>query len=221
MVDLLLDSCVMINLAGSGVSLGELARSNQVAFRMARVAAQEVLYVGSSGDDAALEEIDLADFVGRDEIGLVDFDDEERMAFIEFARYLDDGEAATLALAVSRGWPVATADRKAQRLAATLQPPVRLLTTSTLLRTWAELSDSPERVGEAVRNIERRASYTPRISLASRSTSSSASAATEIKGSAPLRSGLRCGASLPSSRRASWRTRPHCWPTHSASASSR
>ena len=161
MAELLLDACVMINLIGSGVPLAELAGANQAHFRMARVAAQEVLLLGSESEEGALEPIVLERLV-QGSLGLVDFDDDERLAFIELARHLDDGEAATLAIAHRRRWPVATDDRKAQRLAKSLEPPVLLVSTSALLREWAMTTDSSRQIADALRNVERRASYSPR-----------------------------------------------------------
>ena len=161
MAELLLDACVVINLIGSGVPLAELAGANQSQFLMARLAAQEVLFLGSESEEGALEPIVL-ERLEQGSLGLVDFDDDERLAFIELARHLDDGEAATLAIAHRRRWPVATDDRKAQRLAESLEPPILLVSTSALLREWAMTTDSSRQIADALRNVERRASYSPR-----------------------------------------------------------
>ena len=161
MADLLLDACVMINLIGSGVPLAELAGANQAQFLMARVAAHEVLFLGSESEEGALEPIVLEQ-LEQGSVGLVDFDDDEPLAFIELARHLDDGEAATLAIAHRRRWTVATDDRKAQRFAESLEPPVLLVSTSALLREWAMTTASSHQIAKALRNVERRASYSPR-----------------------------------------------------------
>jgi predicted nucleic acid-binding protein len=55
---------------------------------------------------------------------------EEDALFVQFAAKIDDGEAMTLALCVSRGYAFATDDRKARRIAASVAEPISLLATS-------------------------------------------------------------------------------------------
>jgi hypothetical protein len=54
--------------------------------------------------------------------------EEEVVAYVTFAHELDDGEAMALAIAQTRGWQLATDDRKAIRLAGEAGVPV--LTTT-------------------------------------------------------------------------------------------
>lgn len=161
MRELLVDACVMINISASGVSIGELANSNQHLFLMAKNAANEAMYVVSD-DNGVLEEIDLRRYVQANELSIVELAQHELETFVKLTRQVDDGEAATLAMSIHRRWPIATDDRKAQRLALATNPPLELVTTSSLMRGWAENQSIPkEQVHEVLRGIERRASYVP------------------------------------------------------------
>ena len=154
MKELLLDACVVINLTASGVPFQDLARRNGVRFVMVSPAAGEVLYLR--------ERIVMMDNARRGDLRIVDLEPDELASFVELAQRVDDGEAATLAVSVHRGWPVATDDRKAQQLARDLEPPIEPITTSALLHRWASKQDEPaERVVEVLRRIETRARFVP------------------------------------------------------------
>ena len=162
MDELLLDACVMINLAASGVPLRELASRNQVAFAMVSVAAREAFYVRALDDRDRREEINVAHHVRRQEVTLVDLGNDELPTFVDLARHLEDGEAASLAVAVHRRMPLATDDRKARRLSQARTPAVEIVTTAGLLRGWATDHDEPDtRVSDTLRSIELRASFMP------------------------------------------------------------
>ena len=162
MEELLLDACVIINIAASGIPLGELASHNQSAFAMVRVAAREALYIRAIDDRKRREPIDVADHARRGDLTLVDLRHDELPTFVDLARHLDDGEAASLAVAIHRRLPLATDDRKARRLAEASTPAVELVTTSGLLRGWASDQGGPEgRVSDALRSVEIRASFVP------------------------------------------------------------
>ena len=59
---------------------------------------------------------------------------------MNLASMVDDGEAMTAAIAVHRGFAVATDDRKARRVLVEHAPFVPLVSTLKLLRQWAEES---------------------------------------------------------------------------------
>lgn len=162
MDDLILDACVMINLAASGIPLRELAGRNHVAFTMVRLAAREALYVRAIDDTDRREEIDVMGRADRGDLRLVDLRPDELPTFVDLARQLDDGEAASLAVAIHRCLPLATDDRKARRVALAGTPPVELVTTAGLLRGWEADHDEPTaRVSGALASIEVRASFVP------------------------------------------------------------
>jgi hypothetical protein len=160
--DLLLDTCVVLNLLASGVDLGELARAWGAHFAMTSVAASEVLWLDPLDHDGEREQVEVAALAATGVLTLVTLDELETASFVGFAASVDDGEAATLAVALHRQLRVATDDRRARRLAAAQVPPIGLVRTTDLLRRWAE---GPEAAGpkpaEALRSVEARASYLP------------------------------------------------------------
>lgn len=163
MDNLLLDACVAINLLASDVALDDLAGASSVHFVMASVAAAEMLWLAPIDPAGARESVDLRALASAGHLNLVDLFEDELARFIDLARSLDDGEAATFAVAIHRRLPVATDDRRAQRVAREMDPPIRIVGTTQLVRAWIEVTDVRlERAAQVVRTIERRASYIPR-----------------------------------------------------------
>jgi hypothetical protein len=161
MDDLLLDACVALNLLASGVALDELAGASSVRFVMTSVAASETLWLEPDDSSGSRELLDDKVLVERG-ITLVTLTEIETVNFIELARSIDDGEAATIAVAIHRQLRVATDDRKAVRLAESQTPPVGVVRTSHLMRRWADSSNATQiRVREAIRAIQRRANCVP------------------------------------------------------------
>jgi len=173
-----LDACCLINLFGSGRG-EEILRALPYRFAVARyVAEKEVLEIGS--DEA--EPGAASEARGRTALspvldGLikqriltsvaVTTPDEQR-ELIRFAVDLDDGEARTCALAMTRGALVATDDKKAIRVlraavgqeAGSDDDPC--LRTSELLFEWAEREQVPEAdLVQVVRSIARNATFLP------------------------------------------------------------
>jgi hypothetical protein len=160
-VDLLLDACVALNLLASDVPFGELASASDVRFVMTSVAASETLWlepVDLSGERELINDEVLA----ARGVALVTLGDIEMERFVELAQSLDDGEAATIAVAVHRRLRIATDDRRAVRVAAGQSPPIEVVRTTQLIKRWADTSGADEaHVSRAVRAIQRRANYVP------------------------------------------------------------
>lgn len=157
---LLLDACVTINVVASGVALVDLGRAMGVRLFMTSVAAREVLYVEPvPGGDR--EVIDVLALATTGVLEVVELDAGEVVRYVELAREVDDGEAATIAVAACRGWDLATDDRKGRRTAEAAG--VATVGTAAIMRSWqqaAHLDDG--QVVAALRMIERRASFSPR-----------------------------------------------------------
>ncbi len=161
MEDLLLDACVALNLLASGVHLSELATASEVRFLMTTVVATEMLWLDPLDPSGTRERFDRDALTARG-VTLVTLGDDESERFVELARYVDDGEASTIAVAIHRGLRVATDDRKAFRLAASQSPPVEVTRTTTLLRRWADTSGAHgEHVRQVLQAVRTRASYVP------------------------------------------------------------
>jgi hypothetical protein len=79
---------------------------------------------------------------------------------VAHARQLDDGEAMALAIAQSRGWTLATDDRKAITVASSVG--VITCGTSGLVKRWVDTAavEEPE-IRAALLRIKHRARYLP------------------------------------------------------------
>jgi hypothetical protein len=155
-----LDACVLLNLVASGQPLDEFAAAADVRFVVVPQAEREVEWLDPEDPEDPREAIDLEPSVQRGELQRVALADAELPRFVALARELDDGEAATLAVAEARGFAVATDDRKARRILTTLDPQPPVTSTAAIVRAWARERGDAE-VRECLRLIQRRASFLP------------------------------------------------------------
>lgn len=160
----LLDACCLLNLFATGC-VEQILETLPYRFAVARyVAEEEVLEIDSlEGETVRVPlqpQIDRLVETGQLELLEVSTLEEKR-EIVRFAMELDDGEAHTLALAVTREAQVATDDKKAIRVFHDAGP-ARCLRTSDLLFEWAESENTggPE-LQRIVRAIARRASFIP------------------------------------------------------------
>jgi predicted nucleic acid-binding protein len=157
--EILLDACVAINLMASG-HWDAIASARCTTFLLVREAAAET---GELRDVVAGEivrtPIDFTPHVTQGTARVIELDAAELARYVECARQVGDGEAATIAAAVGRGLPLATDDRRARRLCARLKLPTPIRTLA-LLRRYAEaveLADSDVR--HLLRIVRDRASF--------------------------------------------------------------
>ena len=154
---LVLDACAVLNLAAAftlpraGVELG-------CDLVVVRQAADEALFIDDLVDGTPTTvPVDVSP------LRVVNLAAEELGRYVTLTADLDDGEAATLAAAQQRGWPVMTDDRKALRVATEMSPAVVTVTTPSVLRRWsASQPRGDEDVAAVLRRVERMATYTPR-----------------------------------------------------------
>jgi hypothetical protein len=101
--------------------------------------------------NAPPDTVELDPFVNSKCLTVYDLSgDKEETLYIDYAADLDDGEAMTLALAFSRGFTVATDDRKARRIFLEGTGDVtRLLSTPQILKIW------PSRAGLTVGELKK------------------------------------------------------------------
>ena len=174
----LLDACCLINLFASGSAEGIL-RALPCRWAVARyILEEEILEV--EAEDEARSDGPWADkgrlplrplLGGLLEKGILEALDigspEEEAELVRFAAELDDGEAHTCALAITKQGRVATDDRKAIRVFRSAwtsrghrgEPVLR---TSELLFSWADARQiARSDLVRVVRSIARRASYFP------------------------------------------------------------
>jgi predicted nucleic acid-binding protein len=157
---LLLDACIAINLFATDRA-EDIATVLDIRFLMAKQAAtecgelhvfQETIVVrrrGAGSDTPPLAHV----------LTLVE---SEIDAYVELARDIDDGEAATIAMARSRSLAMATDDRKARRVAVEAGVAMPKGTT-TILRQYAEATGlTPHGIAVVLQRVRDEASYVPR-----------------------------------------------------------
>ncbi|MFD0206368.1 MULTISPECIES: hypothetical protein [Saccharothrix] len=159
---LLLDACIAINLLATG-RIEDIAKVLDLRFLMALQAAKECGEVRGFEHDqvvhargAGPEELHFAD--------VVTLDAPEVDVYVELARDIDDGEAATLAIARFRSLHVATDDRKARRVAKELGLDMPIGTTVILRDYAAGAGLTASEIALALRSVRDLANYVPRQS---------------------------------------------------------
>lgn len=81
-------------------------------------------------------------------VDIVRLNDVELEDFVEIAQSVGDGEAASIALAIARHWPLALDDRRARVIARRREPGLSLKWTTELLRAEAVVATfSSDEVG--------------------------------------------------------------------------
>lgn len=134
---LLIDACTVINLVACRHPDAVLSGRPETA-AIVPLVSRETLYVrrGGSGDDAdERERIDLGPLLNSGHLSIIEPDETELEAFIDLTQALDDGEAMTVAVALRRGYAVATDDRQVRRFVARDVP---LISTLDLIKSWAD-----------------------------------------------------------------------------------
>lgn len=160
-----LDAGALLNLLASR-RLADFATSIPARLIVARAAAGEIAYVrrGGGGPDVAERDpIDPATLEQARFLTIVDLTTPTELgAFVAFAAEMDDGEAATGALAIGRGAIVVTDDRKARSVFARCDQPLPLSTTSEIVRAWADRANpDAEELAKMLIDIEARARFRP------------------------------------------------------------
>ena len=164
MSERIIDACCLINLYASGEEESILRACG--GFWIPAQVRSEALRIRRVDEDDPTrlvpQEIDLGGAIKAGYIRQCQLQGQEELdAFVRFAMQLDDGEASCLAVAESRGWSVATDDRKARRIAS--ENGIPLTSTPELVRRWIDAT-SPDHaaITELLRRIERFARFCPR-----------------------------------------------------------
>jgi hypothetical protein len=148
----LLDACCILNFCASGNLLAILKCIP------AQVAVTQVVQESELKTLQRLENEDntgAVQFEAAIEQGLlivVDFESEEEAeSFVNYAAVLrDDGESATCAIAVHRGWAIATDDKAAISFFQQTAPYLQILSTPEIIKYWSEEADLDS---SALRNL--------------------------------------------------------------------
>lgn len=152
---LLLDACCVINLFATR-RVAEILTDLPYQFVVADVVQGEALLLRSgAGESAEMEPVAWEPIVSTGLVIVLQLTgDEEEATYVELTASLDDGEAATCALALQRGLAVATDDRKARRIMSSRAPQLLLLSTLDLIRAWCSLRDlGAHETAHVLRNV--------------------------------------------------------------------
>ena len=163
---LVLDASCLLNLYATG-RLREIALAVGVQVEVADyVLEREAIYTWQTDSTGAREEpvpVDLTRLVEEGLIEVVRLEhSEDQATFVTLAALVDEGEAATGALALGHGCSVATDDRKARRVFGELMPDVPLVSTLELMKLWADNGQVPrDELRVAMDAMRISASYVP------------------------------------------------------------
>jgi predicted nucleic acid-binding protein len=158
---LLLDSCVAINLMATD-SVERIVQVLDTTFLMVDQAASDMGHLRDEIDgELVTTPIEVNRYVSHGVVQLLSIKETELEPYLELATLVDDGEAATIAIAASRRLQIATDDRKARRVCASygIPDPARTL---GILRAYADaVSLTDTAIRAQLRQVLTRASYRP------------------------------------------------------------
>jgi hypothetical protein len=152
---IVLDACVCLNLAAA--LDGDLAGLlGWIPYVVPQVVAEALLLHDRVDGQLVAAQVSLQG------LAVTSLTEEETTMYVDFARHLDDGEAASIAVAGHRRWLLGTDDKAARRTASHASPLIAVLTTPTVIRRHTQLAGwSPSRIARALRAVEERAAFLP------------------------------------------------------------
>lgn len=159
------DACVLINLLASGEAEGILRAAARDSFICSAVEGESI-YLRTEDPKTPLEPIDLRPLIESGLLMMCQVEGgREAELYVDYASALDDGEARSLAIALSRGFTLVTDERKARRLFLdATKDAAHLTSTSEMLRRWVEVEGvTPDRLKAVLLNVVRRARYQPPV----------------------------------------------------------
>lgn len=137
---ILIDACCVLNFCASGNFLAILkAIPAQVAVTQV-VQERELKTLQRLEDEENEGATQFETAIEQGLLIVVDFEsEEEEAAFVNYVFELgDDGESATCAIAVHRGWAIATDDKRAISFSRQEAPNLQILSTLEMVKHWSE-----------------------------------------------------------------------------------
>jgi len=161
----LLDTCVLLNLLATGEIESILGALNKRWLVCAAVE-KESLYLRSDDPNNPLEPVSLAPLISVKLLEICDIENaEEAQLYVNYSVRLDDGEAMSVALAVARGYHLATDERKARRIFRESGAALQLSSTSQIIKEWTEIGKiSRQRAKSVLLAIVQKARFSPSAS---------------------------------------------------------
>lgn len=141
--------------------MGEIVSAISAQVAIVDLVHSESYSIRSGSEEGAndREIIDLTPLIVPGLVEVVSATEEGLGLFIDLSIELDDGEAMTAALAIQRGYSVATDDKAAIRVIAERVP---VFSTLELVKLWADKHQvAAARLQDALANLRIRGSYVP------------------------------------------------------------
>ena len=166
MKEQIIDTCCLLNLYATDEQMPILKHFGGVF--VSEHVQQEALWIRcvdhESPPQLVPHQVDLGEAIDAGHITVCTFESQQEADwFVLYAQQLDDGESSVLALAKSRGWTVATDDKKARRIA--VEQGINVIGTSEMIQVWAASQGlSDEQIGDVLRRIQRFGRFRPRRS---------------------------------------------------------
>ena len=157
---LVLDASTLLNLLATGEA-ETILRCVPVARLVCTIAASAVLHLRNEDTAKPPDPVSVKPLIDAGVLTSASLQtSEEELLFVQLAASLEDGEAMSLALCVSRNYALATDDRKAQTIATAQSVP--LIASSHLVLNWKkEAGIDRDKVRSALRLIGTRARFRP------------------------------------------------------------
>lgn len=159
-----IDACSLINLCAADGSIEGLFRLG-FTFHVSPIAQKEALFVrvkGTGPDAKVKQPLDLDAAIALGAIVVTPFSGvAEEALFVSLAGALDDGEAASCALATSRGIALLSDDGAARRVLTAHPYWGTVIDTPAVMKHWFDLAGIAQPMsGQLLRDIVERASFT-------------------------------------------------------------
>lgn len=161
---LLLDASCLLNLYGTG-RLHDIALAINWRLGVAHyVLDAEVLFIRNTnacGEFQGAVPVDLTPFICEGLIETFDLGGPTEQAYsVMLASLIDDGEAITGSVAISRGFAIGIDDRKARRVLSERSPDMVLVSTLDILQEWSSTVSETE-LRDALITMSSAANYVP------------------------------------------------------------
>lgn len=159
---MLLDTCVLLNLLASGEIEPILSALNKRWLVCAAVE-KESLYLRTEDPNDPLQPVSLAPLLSAKLLEICDIESaDEAKLYVNYSARLDDGEAMSVALALARGYHLATDERKARRIFRESGDALHLSSTSQIIKEWTEIEKvSRKRAKSVLLAIAQKARFMP------------------------------------------------------------
>lgn len=136
---IILDACCLLNFYASARFL-EILKAIPAQFTVTLEVKEKELQMFQALQDNEKTEVNLLEIaIAQNLLKVIDFESEEEAElFVNYAQSVDDGEAATGAIAVSRGWAIATDDKRAIKFFQREVPKLQIFSTLELIKYWSD-----------------------------------------------------------------------------------